>query len=51
MNIMDEHHRFPHLLPHRGVISGVVATMPNFSERMKREGVLVEDVTAGQFDA
>ena len=28
---------------------GVVATMPNFSERLKREGVVFEEVTAGQF--
>jgi signal peptide peptidase SppA len=29
--------------------SGVVATIPNFSERMTREGVVVEDVTAGKY--
>jgi len=28
---------------------GVVSTMPNFSERMQREGVQVEDVTAGRY--
>lgn len=28
---------------------GVVATMPNFSERLTREGVIVEDVTAGKY--
>ena len=28
---------------------GVVATIPNFSERLTREGVSVEEVTAGQF--
>ncbi len=28
---------------------GVIATVPNFSERMEREGVVVEDVTAGKY--
>lgn len=28
---------------------GVVTTIPNFSERLTREGVTVEDVTAGQY--
>ncbi len=28
---------------------GVVATMPNFYERLQREGVSVEDITAGKF--
>eukprot|EP00601_Ochromonadales_sp_CCMP2298_P004842 CAMPEP_0173175826 /NCGR_PEP_ID=MMETSP1141-20130122/4121_1 /TAXON_ID=483371 /ORGANISM="non described non described, Strain CCMP2298" /LENGTH=503 /DNA_ID=CAMNT_0014098099 /DNA_START=46 /DNA_END=1554 /DNA_ORIENTATION=- len=28
---------------------GVVASMPNFSERMQREGVAVDDVTAGKY--
>jgi hypothetical protein len=28
---------------------GVIATMPNFSERLQREGVSVEDVTAGRY--
>eukprot|EP00595_Chromulina_sp_UTEXLB2642_P003568 CAMPEP_0196764756 /NCGR_PEP_ID=MMETSP1095-20130614/6794_1 /TAXON_ID=96789 ORGANISM="Chromulina nebulosa, Strain UTEXLB2642" /NCGR_SAMPLE_ID=MMETSP1095 /ASSEMBLY_ACC=CAM_ASM_000446 /LENGTH=372 /DNA_ID=CAMNT_0042121119 /DNA_START=458 /DNA_END=1576 /DNA_ORIENTATION=+ len=28
---------------------GVVTTMPNFSERLKREGVSVEDITAGKY--
>ena len=28
---------------------GVVATIPNFSERLQREGVVVEDVTAGKY--
>lgn len=28
---------------------GVVTTMPNVSERLKREGVEVEDITAGKF--
>lgn len=28
---------------------GVVTTVPNFSERLAREGVSVEDITAGQF--
>jgi serine protease SohB len=27
---------------------GVIATIPNFSERLQREGVLVEDITAGK---
>lgn len=28
---------------------GVVATIPNFSERLQREGVVVEDITAGKY--
>lgn len=28
---------------------GVIATIPNFSERLQREGVVVEDVTAGKY--
>ena len=28
---------------------GVVATIPNFSERLTREGITVEEVTAGQY--
>jgi serine protease SohB len=28
---------------------GVIATIPNFSERLQREGVLVEDITAGKY--
>ena len=26
---------------------GVISTIPNFSERLQREGIIVEDVTAG----
>lgn len=28
---------------------GVVSTVPNFSERLAREGIYVEDITAGQY--
>lgn len=28
---------------------GVIATVPNFSERLSREGISVEDITAGEF--
>lgn len=28
---------------------GVIATIPNFSERLQREGVVVEDITAGKY--
>jgi signal peptide peptidase SppA len=28
---------------------GVIATVPNFSERLQREGVVVEDITAGKY--
>ena len=29
---------------------GVISTMPNISERLAREGIRVEDVTAGQYE-